>query len=163
MTLDEKIARLKELFTLRDAIDEELISLLGRDTDATAKGPVHTSEPASARTKKTNAPEPQRRKPGCDTCGAQGWRHKKGCELSGKPGSTSHKETDKQGNAEWQALGDVRSVRQGAMSRHQYQQVKTASKHEIPSDVISREVRVSLKEIQRVLLSKDYEEYTQTA
>ena len=88
---------------------------------------------------------------GCPECGSPS-RHRKEC-------SRARRTSDQPGNEEWQKLGDTTGLRPGGMSRDKFSRVKLAAKNDLPSDVIARELTVSLKEVNKAMIATDYDAY----
>jgi hypothetical protein len=80
----------------------------------------------------------------------------KGCSLCGKPGH--NRKTCGKRNQDDE--DDDAPRREFVMPRHKFEQVKISSTHEIPSDVVARELHVPLDEVNKAIVAKDYESYS---
>jgi hypothetical protein len=83
----------------------------------------------------------------CEECGSLSRRHKLGCSFAG-------------GNKAWASLEREEKKRSGLMSQREYSQVKTAHTHGMDPTSISKEMNLTVKEVNTAVLSKNFEEYT---
>jgi hypothetical protein len=92
------------------------------------------------------------RKPGqpCDECGSKGKRHKKGCSLAG---GLKHQAKGGEGNSAWQKLDSAHKL-----SRSIFGRIKLSQSLDILSDVIARELGLSLEQVNSVMKVRAYED-----
>jgi len=121
-----------------------------------AEAPLPTDEtplpPAPAPSSSSSTPKKVTRKPGqpCEVCGSKGWKHKKDCPLAG--GVKDEAKTG-EGNGAWQKLGSAHKL-----SRSIFDRIKLSQSLDIPSDVIARELRLSLEQVNSVMKVRDYDD-----
>jgi hypothetical protein len=101
------------------------------------------------------APQPAKAtnvfKKGCPECGSAS-RHNNSCSRPPRD-----KEPQHEGNSEWQRLDGP--GRGKTVARDVFDRAKLSQTHDIPSDVIARELKLTLKQVNLIFLARDYDAY----
>ena len=89
---------------------------------------------------------------GCPECGSKS-RHRKECSKAG--GAKSQMV----GNKAWKDLGEVSVGKDKVIARMEFGRVKIAQTHDIPTEVIAKDMRLSEAEVSKAIEAETYDDY----